>query len=379
MVVFGDEWGLHPTSAQHIIRRLAQQYRMLYVNASGLRRPTLTWYDVRRVASRLRALVQPRAAQGNVSFQSPFVVPFNDVGAVRRWNRKHLVRTMRRELEARHLDSPVLFAVTPVGAEVVGSLDESLIVYYITDEYAELPNVCRSYVRDLEAVLLDQADVIFVTSRTLQLAKQGRKTQPILLPHGVDFEHFSAAVGPATPIPAELAGLPRPILGFYGLLAPWIDRSILEQLASGFSHGSVVLIGPAWAGCPLPRAANIHWLGPRSYGELPSYAAHFDVALIPFVNNSLVASVNPLKFLEYLALGLPVVSTPLPDLERFDGLFYRAENAEEFIQQARLALQQDCEQRRQERRMAASRESWQSRVDTVVQAMQRPVQVGCAI
>src|SRR5664280_828635 len=94
MVIFGDEWGLHPTSAQHISRRLAERGRVLYVNAAGMRPPTLTCYDLRRVASKMRAMTHQRPPDGAMSFHSPFVIPFNNVGAVRSWNRRHIIRSI---------------------------------------------------------------------------------------------------------------------------------------------------------------------------------------------------------------------------------------------------------------------------------------------
>jgi len=186
------------------------------------------------------------------------------------------------------------------------------------------------------------------------------------LPHGVDFEHFHGAADPPAVLPKELAHLPRPLLGFFGLLAPWVDTDLLRHVATSFPEASVVLIGPAWGrSAPPTQPANLHWLGPRSYADLPRLAAHFDAGLIPFRQDRLTAYVNPLKLLEYLALGLPIVSTPLPDLDMFGDLVFQASNPVEFVAQLRRALDDRSSARRQARFRRAAAESWEARAAVV--------------
>jgi glycosyltransferase involved in cell wall biosynthesis len=370
-VVFGDEWGLHPTSTQHLVRRLANLYPLLYVNTIGLRPPRWSLYDVRRAWGKARQWMFPNKNwSANVlpkaHLYSPVLVPFNTVGLIRRWNRRTLVRGLWRQLRLHAFEAPLLFVSSPIGAEVVGAVGERLLIYYVTDQYADLPGVYRDYIEDLEQTLLAEADLIFVTSVELQREKSGRKTPALLLPHAVDFEHFHSAAEPLGSVAEELRPLPRPLLGFFGLLAPWVDVNLLEQLARAFPEASVVLIGPRWSDCPVPKGApNLHWLGPRSYEDLPRYAAHFDVGLIPFRQDRLTACVNPLKLLEYLALGLPVVSMPLPDLGRFADVVYQADTPEDFVGQVKLALTDCMPERRQQRFTLAAGQSWEARVTTL--------------
>src|SRR5262249_54327978 len=142
---------------------------------------------------------------------------------------------------------------------------------------------------------LTHADLILVSSMSLQFSKKGKKGPTVYLPHGVDFDLFHSAADPRGPVPQELTSLPRPVLGFFGLLAPWIDTDLLRSLAIALPQASVVLIGPAWSDFHVPDGIrNLHWLGPRAYSEVPRYAAHFDVGLIPFRQDRLTAHVNPL-------------------------------------------------------------------------------------
>jgi glycosyltransferase involved in cell wall biosynthesis len=370
-VVFGDEWGIHATSTQHLVRRFALNRPLLYVNTVGMRPPQLSLYDLRRCWTKLTGRVSARKPDSSIMLPggllySPFMLPFNRPPTLRRWNRRRLICGLRRELDRHSLAAPVLLVSSPIGAEVIGSIGERLVVYYVTDNYAALPGVYVEYLEELERVLLAEADLIFVSSRSLQKDKIGRKTSPILLPHAVDFEHFHRMADPPGPIPAQLAHLPRPWLGFFGLLAPWVDFDLLERVAVAFPEGSVVLVGPAWSrSAPPARQPNLHWLGPRTYADLPRLAAHFDVGLIPFRQDHLTAYVNPLKLLEYLALGLPVVSTPLPDLDMFGDLVYQGRNPDEFVAQVRRAIGDRSMDRRKKRFERAAAESWEMRAKSV--------------
>jgi len=373
IVVFGDEWGLHPTSVQYLARGLVKSYPLLYVNTFWLRRPRWTLNDAQRAWHKLRRLALAKGkhpAQGvaGLHFHSPTLVPFKPIAPVRDWNRRVLVSGLQQQLRLHGFEAPVLFAALPFGAEAIGMLGERLLIYYIMDEYSAMPGVYSEYIKDLESRMLAEADLIFVTSRKLQEDKRGIKAPAVFLPHGVDFDHFHSAAAALGPMPEELQGLPRPLLGFYGTLAPWVDGDLLGHVARAFPHGSVVLIGPQWIEFSMPKCLpNLHWLGPRSYSDLPRYAAHFDVGLIPFRQDRLTAYVNPLKLLEYLALGLPVVSTPLPDLAPFSEVVFQANMADDFVDQVKLALADYAPERRTRRFAFAAGESWEARVNTLEQ------------
>jgi glycosyltransferase involved in cell wall biosynthesis len=377
-VVFGDEWGSHPTSVQYLARGLASTHPLLYVNTPWLRRPRWNINDAQRAWRKVRQWALPRDnhSSGRFYSYSPAVIPFKPFGPVRRWNRNMLVKGLRRQLRLHNLEAPALFVAQPLAAETLGTLGERLLVYYITDQYAAMPGVYSQYVEDLERTLLSEANLIFVTSTKLQQEKNGRKAHALMLPHGVDFEHFYSATKLQGSVPEELRHLPRPLLGFYGLLAPWVDANLLRHVARAFPKASVVLIGPVWIDFPLPKdVSNLYWFGARSYADLPHYAAQFDVGLIPFRQDLLTAYVNPLKLLEYLALGLPVVSTPLPDLARFGDLVYQASSPDDFIDQVKLALADRSPERSAQRLTLAAGESWDARVNTLQEQIERALSV----
>lgn len=378
-VVLGDTWGQHPISIQHLVLRLVETNAVLYVNTVGLRSPRLTTHDAGLVWQKVKGLLagsdMRHVGTKNLHTCSPFLIPYNQCGRVRRFNKQLLRRHVARQMDEVGLTSPLLLVSYPSGADVVGELGERLLVYYVCDEYAAMPGVSWKYVEDLERILLSRADLIFVSSAALLEKKRGLRTSPVLLPHGVDFEHFHSAAEPLGSMPIQLQNLPRPLLGFFGLLAPWVDMDLLDRVADAFSDASLVLIGPKWFDCQIPKGRrNIHWLGPCPYSELPRFAAHFDVGLIPFRQDTLTSFVNPLKLLEYLALGLPVVSTPLPDLGNYEGLVLEADTPQGFCNHIRIALTQRSVADRVARFVRAEAESWGARADTVLRHIHATLQ-----
>jgi glycosyltransferase involved in cell wall biosynthesis len=373
-VVFGDDWASHVTIVHHMVRLLAKTNPILYVNGMGTRSPRWNIYDLRRAGVKLKQWLLPNgrgteSGLPNGHVYSPFIIPLNSVGMVRRGNQLMLRRGVAHLLKTHGLEAPILLVAHPSGGEIVGAIGERLLIYLVMDNYQEMPGVDRNYLHDLERILLARADLIFATSTKLQERKSGNKSEALFLPHGVDFEHFRPAADCL--VPEEMKNLQRPLIGMYGTLAPWVDSDLLVQVARAFPQASVVLIGTR-TDFPLPEGVpNLHWLGARPYAELPRYAAHFDVGLIPFRGNELTAYVNPLKLLEYLALGLPIVSTPLPDLSRFAEHVYIANGSEDFVRKVKLALDDKAPARRQQRIELAARESWETRVKTLLQHVEK--------
>jgi glycosyltransferase involved in cell wall biosynthesis len=217
--------------------------------------------------------------------------------------------------------------------------------------------------------LLARADLTIVSADRLLRSKQAADVRTVLVRHGVDYELFRRALDPETEIPAEVADLPRPVLGFFGLLSPdWIDAELLEKIARRFAGGSLALIGSVRMDLSRLNLPNVHVLGRRPYESLPAYCKAFDVGLIPFVVSELTLNANPLKAREYLAAGLPVVSTALPEVAVLPECRL-AGTHDDFLAQVELALQ---DARPRPHRSALMRhESWQARLDEIEEHWRR--------
>jgi glycosyltransferase involved in cell wall biosynthesis len=213
----------------------------------------------------------------------------------------------------------------------------------------------------MEAELLRVIDGLIVTSR--HLAHKRVSACPLLhLPHGVDFDHFQT--GDTVPPVPELEALPRPIAGFFGYISEWVDQDLIADLSRHFPGVSFVLLGRGDVGVQrLAGLPNVHHLGFVPYAELPRYARYFDVGLIPFVLNQLTRAVNPVKLMEYLALGLPVLSTRLPELETIEGPIRLAVSREEFRSGLREVLSMVGPRTRTEARAVARQNTWSQRIE----------------
>ena len=202
-----------------------------------------------------------------------------------------------------------------------------------------------------------------MTSELLLQTKGRINPKTVLVRHGVDLTHYRRALDPGTAVPADVAGLPHPVIGFFGLIADWVDLELLAEVAKHYAKGSLVLLGKVVTDVSvLSSLPNVHFLGRKPYGELPSYCKAFDVALNPFRMNELTLNANPLKVREYLAAGLPVVSTPIPEVERL-GLCHIADGPAATIEAIDAALS-SCETREERSRRMAP-ESWEARLEEI--------------
>ncbi len=320
ILYFGNDWsGENRTSSHHVARWLAARYRVIYVDCPGLRAPKGTGRDLRKLAAKLRlALAGPRPQPEGLSVQTLLQIPLHRFGLVRRANR-HLIRlSLKLLLRRLGVRAPVTWFVVPHVASVVGRLGERLSVYYCIDDYASLPDVDADAVRAMDDELTRRADLVFVASETLLARKSRLNPETYLAPHGVDFAHFVRAQDPALPVPDDIAALPRPIVGFFGLIERWIDLGLMAYLAEQRPGWTFLMIGRlAVPEAEAPRRPNLVYLGRRPYDTLPAYGKAFAAAIIPYHLTPQVLHANPIKLREYMAMGKPIVSVSTPEIDKF--------------------------------------------------------------
>jgi UDP-galactopyranose mutase len=213
----------------------------------------------------------------------------------------------------------VAWYYTPMMLSFSRALDASAVVYDCMDELSKFRFAPESLL-DLEQELIGKADLVFTGGSSLYEAKKDRHDRVHLFPSSVDRDHFGQARA-AIDEPADQAGLPRPRLGFFGVIDERFDIELLDRIAAMRPAWSFVMVGPVVKIAPedLPRHRNIHYLGAKAYAELPAYLAGWDVALMPFAMNESTQFISPTKTPEYLAGGKPVVSTPVRDVVRHYG------------------------------------------------------------
>ena len=362
IVCFSNDWDGDPLSKSHLMRILARDNRVLWVNSVANRRPRASGADLRRMGRKLvdvaRGLREPVP---NLHVLGPLAIP-SFGPAARRVNavvlRQQILLAMRR-LGFRE---PISWSFLPASAPVSGTLGEELVIYHCVDEFSAFTGAPPE-IAELEADLARRADLVIVSAERLAARKRHLNPNLHVVLHGVDHAHFARALDPRTAVPPEVARLPRPVIGFYGLVADWVDLRVVRAVADAFPEGAVAIVGKVDTSlAPLAGARNVHLFGRRPYEELPAWCKGFDVALMPFVENELAASANPLKVREYLAAGLPVVSSPVPEVQRL-GLCRIASGPAAFVEAVREALADPGPKR--ERSAAIASQSWEARVEEI--------------
>jgi glycosyltransferase involved in cell wall biosynthesis len=318
ILYFGNDWsGENRTSSHHVARWLAARYPVIYVECPGLRAPKGTGRDLRKLTAKLRlALAGPRRQPEGLSVQTLLQIPLHRYELIRRANRG-LIRLSLKVLLARlGVRAPVLWFVVPHVGCVSGHLGERLSVYYCIDDYASLPDVDAAAVRAMDEQLTRSADLVFVASDTMLSEKSRLNPGTFVAPHGVDFAHFKRAQDPALPIPEDIAAVPRPIVGFFGLIERWIDLGMMAYLAEKRPNWTFLMVGRVAVPDP-PKRPNLLYLGARPYETLPAYGKAFAAAIIPYHLTPQVLHANPIKLREYLAMGKPIVSVSTPEIDKF--------------------------------------------------------------
>lgn len=365
IICFSHDWNGDPLSKTHLMRLLARENRVLWVNSIGYRAPTATRADVGRAFRKLTQAACPiREVEPNLFVLSPLAIPAYGRASIRALNRTLIRAQVLRAMRRLGFRKVVNWVFNPAASVIAGALGEDVLIYHCVDEYTAFSGVDPKALGILEDDLLARADLVLVSADSLVEAKARHGRRPALVRHGVDHDHFCKALDPRTRIPEAVARLPRPILGFFGLIADWVDVDLLERVADHFPGGSVVTLGRATTDVEaLASRPNVHMLGRVPYAELPAYSKGFDVALMPFRLNELTLHANPLKVREYLAAGLPVVSTAIPEVEVL-GLCRIAYDHDDFLESIQAALAESPGPRH-ERSAAIAHESWAARLDEI--------------
>jgi glycosyltransferase involved in cell wall biosynthesis len=370
IVYFGNDWSAeNRTSSHHVARWLAKRYDVIYVESPGLRAPKGTGRDIKKLVAKVGlALRGPRPTPEGLHVQTMLQIPFHGSELVRRANRHLLVASLKLLLKMRGIERPITWFVVPHMAPVAGQLGEQLSVYYCIDDYAALPDVDVEAVRAMDETLTKRANLVFVASDQLLEKKRALNPHTHVSPHGVDYDHFVKAQDPTLQTPEDIAKLPRPIIGFFGLIERWIELDLIKYMAEQRPHWSFLMIGRiAVPEAEVPRLPNIHYLGRRPYETLPAYGKAFDVAIIPYHLTQQVMNSNPIKLREYLAMGKPIVSVSVPEIDKFSDHVAIARTHQEYLAKVDEAVAQGLSAERVKRQTErASTMTWDANLRKVI-------------
>lgn len=366
LIVFGEDWGGLPSSTQHLIKQLSLTRKVIWINSIGLRQPNWSLHDIKRAWHKLtQKKINTKEALQSAPFQT---INLKTIPAPKgiffRWVAKQLiVKQLKPIIKKAKLQHPILWTSLPTVADICGSLEEANVIYYCGDDFGALAGVDHGVVLEHEKKLIQKSDLILAASPILCEKFPPDKVR--FLPHGVDFTLFNQPLFRAKDLPND----GRPIAGFYGSLSKWLDYDLLNQVIETNPDWHFVFIGQNELPYqPILERNNVHFLGPKPHHQLPRYSQHWQASLLPFIDNDQIRSCNPLKLLEYLATGTPIISTDFPALAPYKSVIHTVNSVSEFnaslntIQQHWLTLNKSerYKQRQQQFNLIKSH-TWQAK------------------
>jgi len=341
---------------QQLLSRMARRRRIVFIEEPMFLPPGHT-PDLKVWEANGLTLVQPHVPEQQEHLPA--------ISAANRQIIRDLVGPFLRE---RGFCGGIRWHYAPMAVYMRDLCGSGTVVYDCMDELSAFRGAPPELI-ERERELMAEADVMFTGGLSMWLNKKQHHPNCHRFDSGVDVEHFQNATLEETEIPEDARNLPRPILGYYGVIDERMDYDALRALSQAFPEATLLLIGPVTKVDPaeLPQAKNIVYLGQRSYDLLPRYLKAFDVALVPFADNPATKFLSPTKTLEYFAGEKPVVSSPVKDVvENYADIVRIARSPEEYVAAVRAALSEDNRERARMGLERAQEKTW----DAIVAQME---------
>lgn len=344
LLVFADDWGVHPSSAQHLFRRFLGRNRVIWVNTVGLRWPRLSRGDLGKMCRKLAHWSGSRPDGGGAApeVRELLLAPL-PLGRAARWLNAGILRRAAQSWLADSPKPPFIVSTLPLTADLALGVADATFVYYAVDDYGSWPGLGGSLVRTLDEAQARRADLIVAASQALAEMHQARaKGKIAYLPHGADVAHFAEARKARAALRTSGASLPVDGV-FFGALDERIDRSLLQGIIRARPELRFLLVGPGFAQAAREFGEpNVERREAVAYADLPGLLGNCRVALLPYVGGRFGERLSPLKAREALAAGLPVVATDVPELRAFPRGIHLGRNLEEVLaalDRTRLAVE----------------------------------------
>jgi glycosyltransferase involved in cell wall biosynthesis len=277
---------------------------------------------------------------------------------------------LRRAMKRLGLQSPFIWLSRPSMIGRIGQFDERMVIYHVVDEYAaygDMSGAAREIVQEQERQLLRLADLVIVVSQPLLEAKKPYNSNTHLVPNAVNYEAFVEILNNQPTQPADLAAIPRPVIGYSGLISSRLDFALLTQLAGAHPEWSWVFVGSVKGAQDDPMLkrlqglSNVYFLGPKPIASVPYYVSGFDVALIPYRLTEETRNASPLKLYDYLACGKPVVSVDVPAVRPYAHLVQIVPGPAQFESAIETSLSEPEDGRVAQRRAVVAAQTWTQR------------------
>ncbi len=369
------DWDYNCQRPQQLASRLAKQCNILYIEPIGLR--SFRVRDIPRVIRRIvKWVTKNKKKQNNkLHIYTPLYLPFLSSYICKKINGMIFTTAIKKLCRRLSFNEPVIWITLPTDTAVTlaNKLSSRLLIYDCIDEYASFQKN-GNYIRSTEIEILKKSSLVFATSN--QLFERMKKTNPntYLIPNACDFSHFAQIKNNDISIPSDINNIKPPIIGYIGAVSSCFDLELIEFVARSNTNLSIVIIGETHVDKSiLPVADNIHYLGQKKYTELPNYMKAFDVGIIPFKVNDLADTINPVKLFEYLAGGMPVVSTDLAEVRTHENVVSIAKTKEEFLTLLKKSVEDNSVDKIETRLKVARENTWDKRVETILRLIKKRI------
>lgn len=362
------------------MRRFARAgNKVIFVNSISMGLPSLANKDILpKIGRKLKSYAKlARTTDEGITVVSPATIPFYGNAIARKINQKLLIMQIGSLGKKKGMIAPILWIAIPTAAQMIGKMNESCVIYQVSDKYdanSEDHAIDPKTVRKMHEYAIEHADIVLYSGRKLLGEATTGLDKSYLLEQAVDYDHWAhvrtasgSDRGSSVTVAPEIAAIPHPRLGYFGAIEPWLmDQELIKRASVERPDWHWIFIGNLARGTDLADLPNVHFLPPVPYNDLPRYAAGFDVCVLPWETEHAFTSYgSAIKVREYLATGLPVVISPLPEYEPMCDVLRIARSRDEFISLVDEALGENDPEKATARQAAVQNGTWDARAEWV--------------
>ena len=372
IVCFGpnDWWGMNPSCTSHIMKRLSDDNKVLYINpfSSDILGVSSKKGLMSRISRKLKSMLKIfKKVNPNLLIASPLFFPMQGNKTVDMLNNIIILFQLKLLFLIIGVKHPILWVGNIRSADFVNKIKWNMIIYHMSDLFNDCPYTkLKEILIEREKIVTEKSDVIICVSKLLYESKKGLHPNTHYLPHGVDFELFNS-FDKADSVFLSKYPKDAQIVGYYGTLTEQNDIELLEYCARELKNYTFVFAGKVTAGdySNLFNLPNVIHLGQLPYNNIPDLCSTFDVCLLPWKMNPWIKNCNPLKLFEYMASGNTIVSVPIDEVYKYKDLISIANTKEEYVKAIEFELNNDTLLRKNKRIEIANSNSWNSIVDRI--------------
>lgn len=361
-----DWWAMNCSCTTHIMKRLSKENRILYVNPFSSDIFGESKNITRRIPRKIRSLLKYlRRVDKNIYVFSPLFLPFHGRPFIDGLNNFLIKFQFKILFRLLRMKKSILWIENLRAADLIDFLRSETIIYHVSDLFTKSRYVSnKEKLIDRENQIIKKAKLVVCVSRSLYDIQSTRHNNVVYLPHGVDFALFNKATVDNISL-KEISHVPRPIAGYYGTMTVNNDIELLTSCAQSLSKVSFVLVGQITSGdySKLAKLPNVYLLGKVPYEEIPMLCLSFDVCLLQWKMTVWIRHCNPLKMMEYMASGKPIVSVPINEVvNKYSDLVSIAYNKNQFRDAIIWEIENDTPERSSKRVAVAKEHNWERHI-----------------